>query len=125
MGVTVTGQKIIEQNLQIAGLKIGENALAAASEIAQLLQNYERTHHLYQDRTSNLTNSTMAFVDEVRDDLITIILTAIMHYAIFLEGDPEFIGPTRLGTKYAWLKPAVEENRQAMIAIVRRHCGVG
>lgn len=118
MGVTVTGRQTILRNIEIAGARFHEGAIEAADAIARLLESYARSHHLYHDRTANLTNSTRAFVEEVRDDLISIVLTAGMEYAVFLE-----LGTERMGTKYAWLAPAVEENRTRIVQILRESMG--
>lgn len=103
-------------NLKVAENRIAQGRIQAAQEIAALLESWAKTNAPFTDRTGNLRNSIRAGIESVSGEMVTILLSAGMEYAPYVE--------LRADQRYAYLKPAVEQNKNRMIEIVRRQCGV-
>lgn len=115
------GMTVVLDHLDAYVEGLGTSAQAAAREIGQLLANYAKANHPWQDRTSNTNNSIMgtdsggAQEYAPGDGVIDIYLSAGMDYDIFLELAHE--------GKWAWLWPAIEANQGGMRQILVRHLG--
>ena len=109
----VVGAQSVAKRLRLVGTGMVKAALAAADEIAHLLEAYAKSNHLWKPQTGNTDNSTRGFVAAVTEDTITIVLSAGMSYDVFLE-------LARSG-KWAWLWPAVEANRERIREILAKH----
>lgn len=115
ISISTNGDYILQQIRKRQQLE-GRVTMAVTQWI-HLVANYAKGHHLYTDRSGTLTNSTGGYVDSVFPDLITVVLETI-GYGLYLEGDPDFVGPSRL-SKYQWLQPAIEANWQKLIDMVK------
>ena len=111
----VEGEQLVLQGLEgyIKGLR--KAAEDAAGEIAALLESYAKTHHPWTPRTGATDASTRGFVAENSEKLILIVLTAGMDYDKFLE--------LAHGGKWAWLWPAVIDNKTRIKQILQKRMG--
>jgi hypothetical protein len=87
-----------------------DGVLEAAEVIATVLQEYAKTHHLWQPRTGDTTRSTRGRVAMQTREYVLISLTAGMDYDVMLE-------LARNG-KWAWLYPAVMALREEIVRIM-------
>lgn len=99
----------IRENLRRMEEQLYAAAWHAAEEIAALLESWSKMNAPFTDRTGNLRQSIRGTAEQTRRDLYTVILTAGMEYAIFVERVRE--------GKYAYLWPAVTENQARIRAI--------
>jgi hypothetical protein len=109
-------------NIEAEKRRLAEAKRRAAEEIAAYLETYAKGHHRWGNPysegytpTGMLEASIHGDVVEVTEQLITICLHADMPYAAPLELATMFHG------KYTWMRPAVENNMQAILDILRRH----
>ena len=109
--MAVQGLEQAQRNLEVYARGLKNGAILAGHEIANLLEGYAKSHHLYQDRTGNTTNSTKGTV-VLADDIIRVVLSAGMDYDIFLERAHD--------GKWAWLWPAVVANKDNIRNILRK-----
>lgn len=104
---------LVMRNLAVAVQSMQEAMHDAAVEIAQILQTYAKSHHLWQPVTGQTDATTTAQIVEETERHILIALSAETPWAQFLE-------LARQG-RFAWLWPAVEANRNLVMEIFRRH----
>ena len=109
--MAITGLDNVLRRLDIAAAGMRANALAAAQEIAALLETYAKQNHPWTPDTGATDASTRGTVIDA-GDIITIVLSAGMDYDKFLE--------LARGGKWAWLWPAVTDNADAIRDILRR-----
>ena len=88
----------------------------AAYEIGIMLEDYARANHKWYPITSMTDNTTGSTVAETADTIF-IWLSSGSDHAKYLE-------LARSG-KWAWLRPAVMNNRDNINAILRKHLGAG
>lgn len=112
----VTGLPELLANLSAVEQKVTLGRVRAAEEIAALLESWAKTNAPFTDQTGNLRNSIKGEIESVSADMVTIILSAGMEYAPYVE--------LRWEGRFAYLLPAIEANREKMAEIVARHCGV-
>lgn len=139
MGMRMNGGGKLNGNAQRQAAMMHARLLDAADEVAHLLANYAKANHGHEPRaagwvfpgagvkrwreggegwgdvTGNLTNSIHGDVREAAGEIVA-ALSAGMEYARWLE-----LGR---GGKWAWLVPAVEENKAAIRQIIARHLRV-
>lgn len=80
-----------------------------SESIADLVQEYARTHHIWQSATGDTDDSTTATVT-LQEDVFEIVLTAGTDYARFLE-------LARAG-RWAWLWEAISANEEAIRSLL-------
>jgi hypothetical protein len=120
--MSVRGLEELLANIEAKKRHILQAKMDAAQEIAAYLETYAKANHRWGNPysegytpTGMLEASIHGDVVDVSEELITICLHADMNYAAPLELASKFKG------KYAWMRPAVENNQQTIIDILRRH----
>lgn len=109
---TVTGLDAVLRNLDKRLEALHTACHNAAVEIAATLETYAKQNHLWKPDTGATDNSTRAVILEETTDNIVIALSAGMDYDVYLE-------LARQG-KYAWLWPAIQNNRQEILALLEK-----
>ena len=104
---------LVMRNLSVAVQGLQQAAHDAAVEIAEILQAYAKSHHVWRPVTGQTDMTTSAQIVEETEQHILIALSAETPWAAFLE-------LARQG-RFAWLWPAVEANRDLALEIFRRH----
>ena len=100
------------QKLSAWAVGTRRKAMNAAQEIAQLLEDYAREEHAWQDETGDTRASTRGEVIEAAEE-IAVRLSAGMPYDKFLELAHD--------GKWAWLWPAMIANEDRIMEILKRH----
>lgn len=90
-----------------------DGAVRAAVEIGAVLEAYAKEHHLWQRDTGETDASTRGRIEDIRDNLVSVILTVGTEWSIFLE--------KAFGGRYAWVRPAAVANANEIEVILRRH----
>lgn len=103
----------LNPKLQNFEKKLRQRAEAAMVEIMALLEADAKANHAYTDRSGNLTASIKGEVVLVTQTAIVGTLSGNTDYAAFVEN--------RFGDKYAYLRPALERNRDNILAIIEKH----
>ncbi len=109
----VTGVDVVMRGLDAWAKGTRAAAVAAATEIAAMLETYAKGHHPWKPDTGQTDATTKGTVVDAQSDLIVIILSAGTEWSKFLE-------LARAG-KFAWLWPAVIENQERIRAILKKH----
>lgn len=117
MSVKITGVAEVNANLQKAVEKMRQAAETAMQEVAELLQEYARANHPWQNQSGQTEATTQAGITELSADLIRVTLSTETDYSKFLE-------LARDGT-WAWLWPMLVACEEAIKAILIKHLGVG
>jgi hypothetical protein len=112
--MSVTKTSLLTKNLATLFAGVHLKSLSASQEIANLLQDYAKSHHRWQNQTGDTENQTLATVQDLTTT-IEIILHADTPYAKYLE-------LARSG-KWSWLHQAIEANRPEIENILMRHLG--
>jgi hypothetical protein len=107
------GLSAVLGNLNAAEQRVLQGKALAAEEICQLLQSDAKQQAPFTDRTGNLRNSIKAEIEQVSLDAVTLIFSAGMNYAAYVE--------LRFDKRFAYLLPTLDRNRSRMIEIVGRH----
>jgi hypothetical protein len=102
------------RNLNAFVIEMTDAGREAAEEIGELLVGYAKTHHLWQPQTGQTELTTQAVIEEV-NGMIEVALTTETDYSTFLE-------LARNG-RFAWLWPAMDANKGAIVEIMRRRLG--
>jgi hypothetical protein len=113
--IIITGLETVLHNLDARIAALHKGAHTAAEEIAALLETYAKGHHSWKPDTGATDVSTRGEIVQETAELITIVLSAGMDYDIYLE--------LARGGKYAWLWPAIENNRARILEILVKHTG--
>lgn len=113
MPVDVSGVEACIDGLEAAVEGMQRQAESAAKAIAELLQEYARANHPWQNRSGKTEETTLGIVAEVSEELVLISLSAGMDYDVFLE--------TARQGRWSWLWPAIDANREEIMRILRRH----
>lgn len=111
----VEGLSDLLGNMNALQRRVAIGRVRAAEEIAALLESWAKTNAPFVDKTGNLRNSIKGEVETVSVDMVTLILSAGMEYAPYVE--------LRYEGRFAYLMPAIEANRERMEEIIARHCG--
>ncbi len=99
-----------------------ERLRLACEEVAQLLERYAITHHIWTVRTGGTNVTTLGTWDELPGDLYQVVLSAGMDYDVWLEGktvsggdrDPKY-------QKFKWIWPAITANKTEIMNTFARH----
>lgn len=97
------GVKEVQANLEAYRKQVYQKAENAAGKIAALLEGYAKSHHPWKPQTGATDVSTVGTWEQVGEEVFRVVLSAGMEYDVFLES-------ARQG-RWAWLWPAVDENR--------------
>lgn len=111
----MTGLDGVQARLDAWAENFMANLLAAAQDIADLLQAYAKYNHPWQNRSYDTFESIKGEVVEVTQEMILVSLHAGMTYDVFLE--------TAHGGKWAWLWPTMMANIDAIREILKRRLG--
>lgn len=112
----IEGLAVVLNHLEAYAEGLEARALAAAGEIAAVLESYAKGHHAWKPRTGATDASTKGTV-VAGGDIVDIYLSAGMNYDVFLELARE--------GKWAWLWPAIEANKARILRILVKHLGNG
>lgn len=104
---------IVIGNLNKFTSGVQEALHAAAEEIAELVETYAKTHHLWKPITGQTDATTRGEIIEETGQHILIALYAETEWTKFLE--------LARGGRFAWLWPAMDANRTVILEIVRTH----
>ncbi len=113
MTVDVSGVEACTDGLEAAVEGLQRQAESAAKEIAELIQEYAKQNHPWQNRTGQTQATTKAFIAESSEQLVLIALTTETDYSIFLE--------LAKSGKWSWLWPAIEANTEQILRILQHH----
>lgn len=102
-------------NLDAQTQKQVQGRVLAGAEICHLLKSHAKQNAPFTDRTGNLRASIDADIEKVSVDSVTMILSAGMEYAPYVE--------LRWEQRFAYLMPTIEANKDRMLEIVQRNCG--
>lgn len=114
--VGLDGADNVIRNCRAMEGRFKERAVTAAREVAAYLEGWAKTHHLWVRQSGMTDATTRGSLETIAPDIVTLVLSAGMEYDVYLE--------LAHGGRYKWLRPAVEDNRDAIREIVKRHMGV-
>jgi len=103
------GMEEVKRNLRRLADEMMERARQAADEIATLLESWAKTNAPFKDRTGNLRQSIAGSWAQVGRDILRVVLSAGMEYAVFVELLHQ--------GRYAYLWPAVAANQERILHI--------
>jgi hypothetical protein len=108
----VGGVREVIQNLDRWQDELLRRARQTADEIAIYLESYAKSHHRWKPVTGATDVSTQGTWEELRGEVFRVVLSAGMDYDVFLE--------LARGGRWAWLWPAIEENRDQIMQMWQR-----
>jgi hypothetical protein len=108
------GLEAVLDRLSLWETEVQTGCRAAADAIAEIVQEYARTHHPWRNRTGATEASTVAST-VLREEMIEIVLSAGTDYARLLE--------LARGGRWAWLWEAIAANESAIRETLIRHIG--
>jgi hypothetical protein len=111
--VEVGGLQAVIEALHFTVQGMAEQAVAAGEEIAQILKEYAKANHPWQNVSGETEATTGAQVAEATAEMVIIALFSQTPQAVFLE--------LSIDGKWSWLFPAILANEHAVMEILEKY----